>query len=208
MRGAQIEDPSHRPAPKYESYRALSNMRASEHMVPTPIGAHGALTSVRNGSGIGAQKQNGPHNGSNSNATGAGTGTFRRGGTMTKGTGKSKRSGMHALAWMPSVTVGEKKDSSGADSLTSSRISLAPSSRLGTKDRGSESPQIYPSNGSEVFDFETPPSWAEEYVILMQSSANVLIVDPRGKTYFCCQWSFFLQNIQNFSRKSGLCCGL
>lgn len=167
MRGTQIEDPSHRPASKYESYRSPSNARTGEHIVPIPIGGTGGLASVRTGGVIGAPKQGSfLPNASSSKSPGAGTGTFRRGGTMTKGTGKSKRSSMHALAWMPSVTVGEKKDGSGPDSLTSSRISLVPSSRLGTRDRRSESPQIHPSNSSEFFELETPPSWAEEYVIL------------------------------------------
>jgi hypothetical protein len=137
-------------------------------MVPAPIGGHGAWAGVRAGI-IGTPKPSGiPNNASGLKATGAGTGTFRRGGTMTKGAGKSKRSGMHALAWMPSVTVGEKKDGSGADSLTSSRISLVPSSHLGRGGRGSESPQTHPSNNSEFFESDAPPSWAEEYAILMQ----------------------------------------
>jgi len=79
---------------------------------------------------------------------------------MTKGTGKSKRSGMHALAWIPSVTVGEKKEGSGPDSLASSKISLDVSS--GTRERGSESPQTSTSNSSDLVDSEATPSWAEE----------------------------------------------
>jgi hypothetical protein len=165
-RGIQIYDPSHRTAPKYESYRAPSVApRVTEHIVSAPIGGRGILANVRAGSIIGPNQGGSLDHVSTSKraqASGAGTGTFRRGGTMTKGTGKSKRSGMHALAWMPSVTVGEKKEGSGPDSLTSSRMSLDPSLGPGTRERGSESPQTHPSNSSDVFDSEATPSWAEE----------------------------------------------
>lgn len=172
MRGAQIEDRSHRNSPKYESYRT-PNARAGENMAPAHVSVHGVLTGVHPGP-IWAPKQHAILNiAPSSKVVGAGTGTFRRGGTMTKGTGKSKRSDLHALAWMPSVTVGEKKEGSGPDSLTSSRISLVPSTRLGVG-RDSESPQAHPSNSSEFYDSEAPPSWAEECVILLQPILNLV----------------------------------
>ena len=164
-RGVQIQDPSHRVATKYESYRAPSvTSHITKHIVSTPISSRGIFAGVR-ATSIPSPKQPDlldlASTSKRAKSTGAGTGTFRRGGTMTKGTaGKSKRPGMHALAWIPSVTVEEKKEGSGPDSLASSKISL--DSSPGTRARGSESPQTHTSNSGDMLDSEATPSWAEE----------------------------------------------
>ncbi|KAF8581466.1 hypothetical protein K439DRAFT_1636189 [Ramaria rubella] len=164
VRGSQVEDPSHRATPKYESYRAATAPPTTEHIVSAP-GCRRILGGAHVGS-FGASKQADASipisTSMRTQAAGTGTGTFRRGGTMTKGTGKSKHQGMHALAWMPSVTVDERKEGSAPDSLTSSRISLDTAHKHEAQDKRSESPQIQPSNNSDAFDSEATSSWAEE----------------------------------------------
>ena len=80
---------------------------------------------------------------------------------MTKGTSRSKRSGMHALTWMPSVTVGEKKEGSIPMSLESSFTSMEPQRKTSfTKVQGSQSPRALV--GADNIESETSPYWVEE----------------------------------------------
>ncbi|KIJ56276.1 hypothetical protein M422DRAFT_219410 [Sphaerobolus stellatus SS14] len=153
--GSRIEDPSHHPTTKYISYRAVNKDTNGN----TPPHTSGILGGIRIGRASVAEKKN-----SVSQSSKQKSGlieTIRRGATMTKGTNHSKKSSMHALTWMPSVTVGEKKEANMPVSMESSFSSVMQQKMGSLSDQGSQSPQALTAS-TDTFDSEVSQYWEEE----------------------------------------------
>ncbi|KAF8528467.1 hypothetical protein BU17DRAFT_80840 [Hysterangium stoloniferum] len=157
VRGSTINDPSHRTSARYESYRAPPNVLDPAEFLTSISGlSQNRSTGVRPGPVVGARgnKYTMPLL-TNRNTENTSSGPLRRKGTMTKGTGKFKRQAMHALEWIPSVTVGEKNSDSMA-----SRTSIDPSFKFGGQEAGAGSFQAH--NINDTFEYDAMSPWTEE----------------------------------------------